>query len=111
MLTSWSRYFHTHTDYFEKISAETARLGGQRLFSGLVYLTDEFSGGETEFPALNFSYTPRKGTMLFWRNVDAAITPIPAMRHAGRPVSEGRKLALNLWVLQRPFEVYRSSLL
>ena len=33
------------------------------------------------------------------------------MRHAARPVAEGgKKLAVNLWVLERPFEVYRTSL-
>ena len=33
------------------------------------------------------------------------------VRHAARPVAEGgKKLAVNLWVLERPFEVYRTSL-
>ena len=48
--------------------------------------------------------------MLFWRNVDQAMVPDARTRHSGQPMESGHKLALNLWVLERPFEVYRTSL-
>ena len=78
--------FATHVDYFEHLDGQTERNGGQRLFSGLVYLNDgsdgsdgsnggEFEGGATTFPTLNLTFVPKKGTMLFWRNVDQQMAP------------------------------------
>ena len=81
-------------DYFEFQDEHTERNGGQRVFSGLVYLNepggaDGFEGGATVFPALNISFTPRKGTMLFWRNVGLDMVPDPRTRHSGERVTAG----------------------
>ena len=38
------------------------------MFSGLMYLTDGFKGGETIFPHLNVSIAPRAGRLVFFRN-------------------------------------------
>ena len=81
-------------DYFEFQDEHTERNGGQRVFSGLVYLNepggpDGFEGGATVFPALNLSFTPRKGTMLFWRNVGLDMVPDPRTRHSGERVTAG----------------------
>ena len=48
--------------------------------------------------------------MLFWRNVRQDMQPDPRTRHSGELVESGRKLALNIWLLERPFELYRTSL-
>jgi hypothetical protein len=48
--------------------------------------------------------------MLFWRNVGQDMQPDPRTRHSGELVESGRKLALNIWLLERPFELYRTSL-
>jgi prolyl 4-hydroxylase len=91
----------------------TEQNGGQRVFSGLVYLNEpgtDFQGGDTVFPALNISFTPKAGMMLFWRNVDQNMAPDPRTRHYGAVVESGHKLALNIWLLERPFELYRTSL-
>ena len=87
--------------------------GGQRVFSGLVYLNEpgaDFAGGDTVFPALNLSFTPKVGTMLFWRNVGQDMDPDPRTRHSGELVESGNKLVVNIWLLERPFELYRTSL-
>ena len=80
---------------------------GQRVFSGLLYLNAGFDGGETEFPRLNISFPPRRGSLLFWRNVGFDMRPDPRTVHRARPVKAGQKLACNMWVLQRTFDLYR----
>lgn len=87
------QHFATHVDYFEDLDDQTERNGGQRVFTGLVYLNDgsgpdggEFEGGATTFPALNLTFIPRKGTMLFWRNVDQQMVPDARTRHSGTEV-------------------------
>ena len=37
----------------------------------------------------NISFTPRKGTMLFWRNVGLDMVPDPRTRHSGERVTAG----------------------
>lgn len=56
----------------------------------LVYLNDDFEGGETEFEDLTI--TPRKGAALLFSH---------AMRHQGAPVRRGVKYALRSDVMFR----------
>lgn len=73
------------------------------------YLSEGFAGEATEFPLLNISVTPKAGRLLLWRNADHTGVPDPRTLHAGAPVESGTKYACNIWVLERPFELYRSA--
>ena len=97
------QHFALHTDYFDDVSAVTLLrvlprpllsvvlllqgdegtdlAAGQRVFTGLIYLNDDFEGGTTDFPALNRSFAPRKGSMVLWRNVDHAMVPVRTNAH------------------------------
>jgi prolyl 4-hydroxylase len=97
------QYFGPHTDYF-KPTDKNVDDAGQRLFTGLAYLNDDFEGGETVFNLLNLTIRPRRGRMVFWRNLDFAARPDPRTVHRADPVRAGRKLACNMWVLERRFQ-------
>ena len=89
-------------------------LGGQRRFSALIYLNSaqvgDFEGGSTAFPLLgNLTLDPPARSMVFWRNVDHANEVDPRTLHEGRVVTAGRKLAINVWVLEDRFQVYRDA--
>ena len=83
------------------------------MFSCFVYLNGDaaFDGGNTVFPALNITVRPKKGSALIWRNVDYSVPPRPDFRtlHEGREVTRGTKFALNVWVVEEPFETYRAA--
>lgn len=64
---------------------------GQRIMTILVYLNDDFEGGETEFPRLGFRYKGRKGDALLFRNVDSQGVPDRRTLHAGLPPTKGEK--------------------
>jgi prolyl 4-hydroxylase len=74
---------------------------GQRVLTFLLYLNDDFDGGETEFPALNWRYKGRKGDALFFWNVDPKGAPDFATMHAGLPPTNGGKWLLSQWVRGR----------
>ena len=112
-----------HTDFFKMPGdAGYDRQGGQRIFTGLLYLNAGFQGGETDFPLLGIKVPamlltltltlilsmmqvqPRRGMMLLWRNLDEALRPDNRTVHQGLPVLSGTKLAANMWVLERPFQ-------
>ncbi|WP_407351421.1 prolyl hydroxylase family protein [Luteimonas sp. R10] len=70
---------------------------GLRKWTILVYLTDDFVGGETRFPLFGESIAPRKGAALYFRNYTDEENPNPFALHTGTPVRSGAKFAMNVW--------------
>lgn len=97
--------YRPHHDYFDpagaNFAAKTAS-GGQRAVTVLAYLVQPDAGGKTSFPKLGLGFDPKVGDALCWWNVNDAGREDPATLHAGEPVLEGEKWALNLWFRERP---------
>jgi hypothetical protein len=64
--------------------------GARSLLTFMVYLNDDFEGGETEFPEEARTIVPETGTALFFQHM---------VLHAGKRVSRGTKLVLRSDVL------------
>lgn len=79
----------------------------QRVATVLVYLNDDFTGGETVFPDYDLSIRPRRGDAIVFRNTDAAGRPLPTARHAGVPVASGVKWLATRWIRARAFDPWR----
>jgi prolyl 4-hydroxylase len=98
--------YKTHFDYFipgtEHYESHT-RYAGQRLFSTILYLNDNFLGGETDFPNVGVKIKPETGMVYTWRNVSIRGELEPLSFHAGLPVTEGVKYILIIWTRERPF--------
>ncbi|WP_406672877.1 prolyl hydroxylase family protein [Natronospira sp.] len=75
---------------------EIARFG-QRVHTAILYLNDDYTGGETEFRDWQVSINPRSGQVLSFPSVDAGGEIDPASIHRGAPVSEGEKWIATLW--------------
>ena len=60
-----------------------------RYFSVVCYLNDDFTGGETSFPALNYSVTPESGK--------AIVFPSDHL-HCSEPVTSGEKFVVVSWI-------------
>jgi hypothetical protein len=82
--------------------ADNLRAQGQRVLTVLVYLNDDYEGGETEFPNARFVHKPRRGDALIFANVDQGGAPDPNSLHAGRPPKRGEKWILSQWIRDRP---------
>lgn len=77
----------------------------QRVLTLLVYLTDHFEGGETHFPAIDWSFKGKIGDALLFRNVDRAGRPDSKAVHQGRLVSKGLKMVLSKWIRHNPLDL------
>ena len=81
----------------------TAR-GGPRLYNVLLYLNDEFTGGETEFNNLNQKYKLPPGDGILWEMLNKKQNQVhPLAEHAGLTVESGEKWIANIWVRQNTF--------
>jgi prolyl 4-hydroxylase len=76
---------------------------GQRLYTFLICLDNNFSGGETRFPNLNKSYRLNRGDGLFFHTHDINHHKCHKNAlHAGLPIKDGIKWICNIWVRDRP---------
>ncbi|APR87270.1 eukaryotic Peptidyl prolyl 4-hydroxylase, alpha subunit protein [Minicystis rosea] len=69
--------------------------GTKSLLTFMVYLNDDFEGGETEFPEQDRIIVPKTGTALLFQHM---------VLHAGKRVTSGTKLVLRSDVLYRAEE-------
>ena len=97
--------YRAHFDAFDegtKRGLRNLKNGGQRLYTALFYLNDNYEGGATHFPKLDINVTPATGRCLVFGNcIKGTSERTPVSLHAGRPVTSGVKWAFNLWFRER----------
>jgi len=77
--------------------------GNQRMLTMLVYLNEDYIGGETEFLKTGAKVKGSAGDAILFRNADSAGNPDLDSLHAGLPVTSGVKLLASRWIRQHPF--------
>ena len=94
--------FVLHCDFLDPqaMRDEIAR-NGQRVATVLVYLNEDFEGGETSFPRLGINHRGGTGDALVFGSLDAAGRPDPRSQHAGCPPTNGEKWVFSQWVRNR----------
>ena len=80
-----------------------AGLDNQRIMTVIVYLTDDYKGGETAFARTGLRFRGHKGDALLFRNTLPDGRPDPMSEHAGLPVTAGAKVIASRWIRARPF--------
>jgi len=95
--------FRPHFDFLDPSNAGYRQNleSGQRIATFLIFLNDDFEGGETQFPDVRINYRGRTGDAIFWANVDMQGRPDPLTRHAGLPPTAGEKWILSQWIRDR----------
>lgn len=98
--------FEQHFDYFipERFARGEGPMaeGGQRVATQLVYLNDDFDGGETRFDRADLVVTPRRGLCMMFHNVGPDHNVDPLTRHTGVAVTRGVKWLLSRWIRELP---------
>ena len=101
-----SGFFSPHYDACEGDKAFCDRMnvtGGPRLWTFMVYLNDDFTGGETVFPKLGKSVKPKTGKLVVFQDTGDDEEIISNSFHGGEPVTSGQKWICNKWVRHREY--------
>jgi hypothetical protein len=95
------------TEHYDFVDPQTPNYAqqiardGQRIITFLVYLNDDYEGGETDFPRLGVSHKGERGEGLFFTNALASGEPDVRSVHAGRPPTVGEKWIVSQFVRNR----------
>lgn len=87
-------YMTAHHDYpYNPRKLEYYQKAGTREAVALIYLNDNFLGGETYFPHLGIKITPKKGSMSIWTHTGDNELDWSLM-HESLEVTQGEKFAI-----------------
>jgi prolyl 4-hydroxylase len=89
--------YHEHSDALPGVAADQ-----QRILTFLVYLNEDYEGGETSFPIVGLKIRGRTGDGLLFRNASADGRPDERALHAGLPVLKGVKHLASRWIRAAP---------
>ena len=95
-----------HYDFLSANNEDEKRLlteGGQRKYTFLISLNEEYSGGETYFPRLDVKYRGQLGDALMFQNTGVDGQPNELMLHAGMPITGGQKWVASKWIREEAF--------
>lgn len=87
-----------HFDFYDPdfpAHAAYLRQGRQRAQTALLYLNDQYTGGETAFPKIDLCHRGKIGSVLLFRNVHEDGAPNRDTLHAGLPPTNGEKYVLS----------------
>jgi len=89
--------YHEHNDALPGVAPDQ-----QRVLTFLVYLDEDYDGGETSFPAIGLDVRGKTGDGLLFRNASGDGAPDPRAIHAGLPVTRGMKHLASRWIRAAP---------
>jgi prolyl 4-hydroxylase len=72
-----------------------------RVLTALVYLNEDYGGGETAFTRVGLKVKGRTGDALIFRNACADLSPDLMSEHAGLRVTSGTKFLASRWIRDR----------
>ena len=93
--------FSPHHDFLDVSFPGLARKvasEGQRALTLLIYLNEDYEGGDTAFPTLGRSFKGRKGDALIFWNVTEDGAPDWRTLHIGTAPTSGEKWLFSQWI-------------
>eukprot|EP00913_Durusdinium_trenchii_P021693 g20383.t1 len=102
------QYYSPHMDTHEEPERKSSYAGEQRTHTMLVFLSDvpeSDGGGHLHFPRLGLHIQPHLGDAVLWRNLTEDGQPDLRVLHEGVAPKSCEKLAMNVWVADRPFSL------
>tara|TARA_B100002019_G_scaffold200584_1_gene173870 strand:+ start:183 stop:779 length:597 start_codon:yes stop_codon:yes gene_type:complete len=91
-------YYKEHFDAKSEDHFQKDKSFSQRKYSMIIYLNDDFIGGETVFPKKDISVKPLQGRLLLFSNMFNETNYVhPFSSHLSNKITEGEKWILSIW--------------
>lgn len=105
--------FKPHSDFIDTSTSynlEDLKNGGQREHTFLIYLNDDYVGGETHFNLMNKTIKPEKNKLVWWKNTLNDGSQNIATTHESKKIISGTKYLVGIWVRQQPIHIIKTLL-
>ncbi|MCQ6561806.1 2OG-Fe(II) oxygenase [Paenibacillus mendelii] len=93
-----SEQYQPHFDYFT-----SDNVINNRISTMVIYLNDVEEGGETYFPSLRFTVTPKKGSAVYFEYFYNDNHMNELTLHGGNPVAVGEKWVATQWMRRQRY--------
>lgn len=102
------QFYDEHSDFVQN---EKDKPAGVRILTVYLFLDDVETGGEANFPALDITVTPKRGSALIWPNVRDGNPNSHdySTVHQTLPVENGVKYGANFWYHMRDYQTPAES--
>lgn len=94
-----------YKEHYDSCSTKTRCGSGNRVYrvaTLILYLNDNFEGGQTRFPKIDTNVEPKTGKLLYFYDTHRNGVEIDDSIHAGLPVASGEKWIATLWIKFNP---------
>lgn len=98
--------YKAHFDFFDPNTTGGQRnmvVGGQRVGTFLMYLSDVDAGGATRFPSVNLEVRPKAGMAIYFADLLSTGEPDRLSLHASTPVVTETKYLATKWLREKPY--------
>jgi len=96
----FNQQFRLHSDILSSSN-------NQRVKTVIIYLNDDFGGGQTVFPNIGIGILPKAGDAIIFSNTYPDGRTNTDSNHAGLPVLKGSKWIATRWIREKPFNVWK----
>jgi len=98
-------FYREHHDSFPFYEPDFLSQGGHRILTTLIYLNDDFQGGETRFVTLDKNIKPIRNSAIIFHPLEKTNKRChPKALHAGMPIKSGVKYVCNIWFRETPYK-------
>jgi len=97
-------YYRPHYDACDWRKENCDRFNGDkgpRFITFIIYLNDDFEGGETLFPNIDKKIIPKRGKAAIFYDTDENGQVLDKALHGGMDVSNGNKWICNKWIRRK----------
>lgn len=103
----YKEHYDCCVPFDSKICQNDRKNFGLRHSTFLIYLNDVEKGGETNFPKLNYKFSPKMGNAIFFFNLNQKEDYFNELsKHAGLPPNKNEKWVCNKWIRTKQYNSY-----
>lgn len=104
-------FYLPHLDSFGGVGNITHPEAGDRLITGILYLNDDYKGGETLFNSEGIKIKGNQGDLLVWYNLNKDGSTNKNTLHSGQPVIQGNKYIAVIWAREFDINLFKQKTL